>query len=400
MILVAFVALGFMLSIHGVTTNVEETTNRDASNPDDDLTSEWEDKASSLKSEKKEVEIEAKAANDKSAVKDALAREAEVEEEDTAVKMKGDDIDHGEGPSSARKSPSYDLGKRQSFGFFDDIEDNNWNILQNITANMANHRDRQDPLKPLPFDREPKNWAKYFTWYQKNYEPNFSCAYERRVGGNGNGDGPKWVCDPHRIARRAKERKAKDPSKPGCIIYSVGSNCDFQFELGMQEAVGVGVCEYHTFDMGNYEHCMPKELQNAHYHRWGIVKQKKHPNLLSKKHPQGWTMHGLKDTIKMLGHDTLDAIDVFKIDCEGCEWTSFDDWLDPEMPDLMQILVEIHKPPRSMALKFFDMLHEAGYVRFHKEPNIQYHFGGAIEYAFLKLSKDYFIGGDKVGKRM
>jgi hypothetical protein len=25
----------------------------------------------------------------------------------------------------------------------------------------------------------------------KNYEPNFSCQFERRVGGNGNGDGPK-----------------------------------------------------------------------------------------------------------------------------------------------------------------------------------------------------------------
>jgi hypothetical protein len=32
------------------------------------------------------------------------------------------------------------------------------------------------------------------TWYQDNYEPNFNCAFEKRIGGKTmNGDGPKWV---------------------------------------------------------------------------------------------------------------------------------------------------------------------------------------------------------------
>jgi len=207
-----------------------------------------------------------------------------------------------------------------------------------------------------------------------------------RVGGNGNGDGPKWVCDPHRISILSKKRKEKDPNSPGCVVYSIGSNCDFQFEMGMQKAVGVGTCEYHTFDMGNYERCTPKELKNAHYHRWGIIEQKE-----SNGAPEpGKQYYGLKDTIKLLGHENLDAIDVFKIDCEGCEWTSFGDWLIPDMPQLNQILVELHRPPRKIATKFFDTLQAAGYVRFHKEANIQWEKGGAIEYAFLKLAKDFF----------
>lgn len=151
--------------------------------------------------------------------------------------------------------------------------------------------------------------------------------------------------------------------------------------------MGVGTCEYHTFDMGDFEHCIPKELENAHYHKWGITKQRKSKEVV----PQpGRDKYGLQDTMKMLGHENLDVIDVFKIDCEGCEWTSFEDWLAPDMPRLNQILIELHKPPRSTATKFFDTLQAAGYVRFHKEANIQFFEGGAIEYAFLKLSKDFF----------
>jgi hypothetical protein len=54
-------------------------------------------------------------------------------------------------------------------------------------------------------------------WFQQNYEPNFSCAEEERVG---NGDGGKWICSPHRINEIAVEQR--------CLVYSIGSNNDFQ----------------------------------------------------------------------------------------------------------------------------------------------------------------------------
>ena len=59
-----------------------------------------------------------------------------------------------------------------------------------------------------------------------------------------------------------------------------------------------------------------------------------------------------------------------KIDCEMCEWQTFHDWLADDVPMLHQILVEVHKAPKN-AVDFFDSLEADGYMRFHKEPNIQ-----------------------------
>ena len=74
-----------------------------------------------------------------------------------------------------------------------------------------------------------------------------------------------------------------------------------------------------------------QELKRAHYHKWGLKNQD--PNFLpprprglswfekllysnSKTTVSGQTFYGLIDTIKMLGHEKLDVIDIFKIDCE------------------------------------------------------------------------------------
>jgi hypothetical protein len=40
------------------------------------------------------------------------------------------------------------------------------------------------------------------------------------------GDGPKWICDPHRI------KGVKD-----CLIYSFGSNNEFDFEESVYSQV-------------------------------------------------------------------------------------------------------------------------------------------------------------------
>ncbi len=87
----------------------------------------------------------------------------------------------------------FQLAKDQSFGFFTDISSKQWEMHQKIVAEYVRHKNPMDPLEFVPGHSIKRgdwvNSARAF--YQTNYEPNFSCALERRVGGNGNGDGPK-----------------------------------------------------------------------------------------------------------------------------------------------------------------------------------------------------------------
>ena len=195
-------------------------------------------------------------------------------------------------------------------------------------------------------------------------------------------DGPKWVCDVHRIKKLAKARQLKDPSHPGCVVYSIGSNGDIGFERGIQRELGEGTCEFHIFDNMDFE--IPGDLKRAYFHKWFLKKQDPSVGAPTK----GLREYGLHDSIKLLGHENLDVIDIFKIDCEQCEWETFNDWLSPNVPRLQQIQVEVHKAPGQTAINFFDTLEESGYLMFHKEPNIRFD-PSSVEFSFVKVDKSF-----------
>lgn len=148
----------------------------------------------------------------------------------------------------------------------------------------------------------------------------------------------------------------------GCLVYSVGSNGDFRFEEGMQ-AVLPGVCEIHTFDFTNFAYKVPKG-KNIFFHNWGLK-----PSYTETKVAKSGGFGQLdirnkafktfQETIKELGHEGR-PIDIFKIDCEGCEWATYKDWINA---DMRQILVEVHRVPE-IAQDFFSDLQKAGYVTF------------------------------------
>jgi len=161
----------------------------------------------------------------------------------------------------------------------------------------------------------------------------------------------------------------------------------------MMNIVGNNTCEYHIFDINNYSHNVPKDLGRVYFHHWGISKQQDRHNEpdMSKWKPaidaKGFKFFGLKDTIHLLGLENLDAIDVFKIDCEGCEFDTVHDWVSPDIPIMQQIQVEIHGA-RPNVKEIFGILNDASYARFHKESNILYN--SCIEYAFIKLDPSFF----------
>ena len=81
------------------------------------------------------------------------------------------------------------------------------------------------------------------------------------------------------------------------------------------------------------------------------------------------------------------TIDIFKIDCEGCEWETYQTWNN--ISNIPQILLEVHKITNAKNLLL--SMKEQGYVTFHKEPNIKWAGGDCVEYAFLRLHKDFFL---------
>lgn len=270
-------------------------------------------------------------------------------------------------PPTTASTSSFEMAKRESGGFFTDIRDEDWKLLKKRTSERTNYY-----RTPTTNIHIPK------AWYQENFEPDFTCQHERRIGGMG--DGPKWVCDPHRLSE-----------KEDCLIYSVGSEGNFMFETSIQQEIGTN-CEIHTFDpemLGRpYGHKAPKGVI---YHNWGFKSDgdgkdqaRFDPNI---RRNTG-TFKTMKQTIEELGH-TGRIIDVFKIDCEGCEWTTFDGWFDSGAT-LRQILVEVHRTPPDMVNKFFLGMQKNNYVTFHKEPNIQWADGHCVEYAFLKMEESYF----------
>lgn len=151
--------------------------------------------------------------------------------------------------------------------------------------------------------------------------------------------------------------------KTGCLVYSVGSNGDFRFEKGLLDIVGEA-CEIHTFDFTNWAGRVPKGRNNIFFHNWGLK-----PSYVETKEARSNGFGQMKidnkpfktfqETIKELGHEGR-PIDIFKIDCEGCEWATYKDWINA---DLRQILVEVHRVPL-IAQDFFSDLQKAGYVTF------------------------------------
>ena len=152
------------------------------------------------------------------------------------------------------------------------------------------------------------------------------------------GDGGKWICDPHRITEQDE-----------CLVYSIGSNNDFSFEQSVLDNIGHH-CEIHTFDFGNFSAGAAKLGYRLHkgenkraviYHQIGLGADEP-PKYKS-----------LKTVVNELGHNNR-TVDIFKIDCEGCEWSTAKHWFEADIT-LRQIQIELHKSNPKTTPEFFDL---------------------------------------------
>jgi hypothetical protein len=276
------------------------------------------------------------------------------------------------------------LARKDSLGFFDDIPDASWLQRQEI----ARHRKTTaNPHYPLLQHNNPK------AWYQMNWEPDLNCLLEDMLGNMG--DGHKWTCNPSRIESQSQERIQQ--GEPPCLLYSIGSEGKFDFERDVQQRMPS--CDIHTFDFTNYASKIPRDL-NITYHVWGL--KPSYPTDLTKggafldriweRRPPRGVFKTIQETVIELGHVNR-PIDLFKIDCEGCEWFSYKDWIDPNNVDIRQIQMEVHNAP-TIVNEFFQNIHDANFAMFHKEPNIQYADGNCVEFSFLKMARSFFHDDD------
>ena len=116
---------------------------------------------------------------------------------DSEVAGLGENVMHTDKvTTTATVDGDFELAASQSYGFFDEVPAKSWNLHREIYRRSTNHLDPMNPLANSKFiGNVTPDWLSVpGTWYQNNYEPNFNCAFEKRIGGTTmNGDGPKWV---------------------------------------------------------------------------------------------------------------------------------------------------------------------------------------------------------------
>jgi hypothetical protein len=116
-------------------------------------------------------------------------------------------------------------------------------------------------------------------------------------------------------------------------VYSIGSSGNFHFEEGVQKVLGPGVCEIHTFDFTDYAHQVPAG-KGIIFHNWGLKPSYEETKQITSggfgQSTAEGTFKTLQETKKELGHEDR-PIDIFKIDCESCEWGTYKDWLETDI---------------------------------------------------------------------
>jgi hypothetical protein len=225
----------------------------------------------------------------------------------------------GAGPSSSSSSTSImsSSAYKQSFGLFDDISEPMWNRMRDTARKTGWYTNPTNPLWKVESET---------FWLGNNLYPNFHCPHIERVGG---GEGTKFLCYPHRLIHRDEEDENENKNNKkdgGCLIYSVGCAGDFNFEDAMSIKYNKE-CEIHVFDPADWTRKNDIESKNIHYHPWGLVStyDKKSKSVVWPK-GRGGGFKTFQESIELLGHQDR-IIDIFKIDCEGCEWSTHKDWI-------------------------------------------------------------------------
>lgn len=150
----------------------------------------------------------------------------------------------------------------------------------------------------------------------------FNCPTSEKMGRFG--DGGKWVCAVDTLLHR-----------PGCVVYSFGSNGETSFEETILERTP---CQVFTFDPTLNEAKLAKVMAvpRLNFSATGLATVDGEASFAGARRP----VRTLRTIMKELGHDW---IDVLKVDIETHEWRIFNDFSDdPRGIPATQLLTEFH----------------------------------------------------------
>eukprot|EP00977_Amphora_coffeiformis_P024481 scaffold15975_cov153-Amphora_coffeaeformis.AAC.1 len=176
-----------------------------------------------------------------------------------------------------------------------------------------------------------------------SFEKMMSCQANEKdcIGGGCRDDTSKITCGTKNL-------------KPGCVVYSIGGNNQWQFEMGVLQKTP---CQVHTFDCtgDRSRFKVPANDRLVFHHVCLGTEHVDAAPTCPKGNPKcgpTWTLSEMQQT---LGHN---RIDLLKVDIEGFEWGLFESW--PELAAQseqqqtlalpMQLNVEIHYKTQFPAL--------------------------------------------------
>lgn len=220
------------------------------------------------------------------------------------------------------------------------------------------------------------------------FNAHYSCPLKEKVGIlASDGDNGKWLCGVRSLLRR-----------PGCVVYSVGSNGDVSFEQGILNRTE---CTVHVFDptLTPHQKAAVDSVPGLHLHEYGLgdkdgwVSTGGDKSMTLGKKFDGFHVKSLPTIMKELGHNW---IDVLKIDIEGAEWEVLDSiLLDPEVAPFTQLQVEFHnwndgKRPVTFMKSILQRMITKDLRVFSVEPNTWWRNNGYdfMEYSFLQVNHD------------
>lgn len=320
------------------------------------------------------------------------------------------------------------LAFNQSFGFFDTIADSNW--VAHYQTHARQQLARSSSSSPTNDTVSSGLFTNVSQWLYENMDPIFTCPHPQKVGNPAG----KWMCDPerwvrHLARRRRQERQTQkekglprtpyESNEPTCLVYSIGSKGNFRWEEDLVDIWGRDdLCEFHIFDpnpaYASSETLARHRRLHWHYHAWGLRGTQSAKNYTRRRDRFFFDLATIR---RRLGHEDR-PIDIFKIDCEGCEWESMMDWLfddnydgsrtraTMDFPDLHHILLETHSLPfpnkprwagnfgRFLPMPQVAYLERAfaqrGFVLYAKEVNTHQGLGRSVEWGFIRLAPEFF----------